>query len=179
MQSRRLSPAMAELELALLTAESKSFSDADFYEWLREQGLPSEAAIRLKALIGIAIEVGGRTVNIGKLIALTILEFVKSHPNLAIGIAIGAAISVLVAGVPLIGPYLAPFAAALGVSLGAITGHVMDKARGNSSATAELKGMGVLAITSEAIDLAKIFFGLLIKLFQCVIDGALTARPIQ
>lgn len=38
LKAHTYTPAMAELELVLLSAEAESFSDADFYTWLREIG---------------------------------------------------------------------------------------------------------------------------------------------
>ncbi|MDB5915872.1 MAG: hypothetical protein JWR40_106 [Massilia sp.] len=155
----------------LLSAEAESFTDADFYAWLRENGLSSEASIRLKTLVDVTVEAGHRTVNIGRLIAAKLIEFVKAHPNLAIGIAVGAAMAALVGTVPFLGPYLAPIAAVVGISIGAIAGHRQDLA---DEGINDPGRQGLLAVGQDVIEIAKAFFKLLIELFQIVLAGATT-----
>ena len=89
MSAKVLTPAQANLELFILSSEAEAMSSSDFYAWLKERGLPDEAAIRLKTVAEITAEVGKRVINVGKMILIRIMEFVKAHPNLAIGIAIG------------------------------------------------------------------------------------------
>lgn len=168
MTALALTPAQANLELTLLNAEAEALSSADIYAWLRQAGLPSEAAIRLKGLADITAEVGNQMVNVGKIILIKIIEFVKAHPNLAIGIAIGAAIGALVNMVPLFGTYLAPIATAVGVTLGAIAGHRLDKA---ASGQTQNVGMGLIAISQDVIEIAKAFFKLLSDIFTATLDA--------
>ncbi len=87
-----LTPAQANLELAILNAESESMSSSDFYAWLKEMGLPDEVAIRLKGVAEITAKVERRVINVGKIVLVKIIEFVKAHPNMAVGIAVGAAL---------------------------------------------------------------------------------------
>ena len=170
MKSHTYTPVTAELELVLLSAEAESLSDTDFYAWLRESGLSGEAAIRLKSLVDLTVEAGNRTVNIGKLIGVKLMEFVKAHPNLAIGIAIGAALAALVGTVPFLGPYLAPIAAVVGISLGAVAGHRKDLVDQGIDPARQ----GMIAVGQDVIEIAKAFFKLLIELFQIVLAGAMT-----
>ena len=167
MKMHKLTTAQANFDLALLNAEAESFSSGDFYLWLRDKGVPSEVAIRLKNLVDVTVEISGRIVNIGKIILIRIVEFVKLHENLAVGIAIGAAIGVLVGMVPLLGNFLAPIAAAIGMSVGAIAGHRMDKfERGQVGHPNER----VPEIASDVIEIAKDFFKLLIDIFNIILD---------
>ena len=170
MNAQTLTPAQANLKLTLMNAEAESVSGSDLYLWLCEQGLPSEVAIRLRELIDATAIVADRVINIGKIILIKIIEFVKAHPNLAIGIAVGAAIGALVATIPFIGVYLAPVAMAISVSIGAIAGHRLDKIEQGLTVNTS---SGLIAIGQDLIEIAKMFFGLLIDIFNTVFDKQL------
>lgn len=167
MATNVLTPAQANLELAILNAESESMSSSDFYAWLKELGLSDEVAIRLKGVAEITAAVGTKVFNVGKMILMKIIEFVKAHPNMAVGITIGSALGALVNTVPLIGPFLAPIAALLGVAVGALAGHRLDKA-----VAGQTQNTGGLAIAQDAIEIATAFFKLLIDLFNLTLNGA-------
>lgn len=163
-----LTPAKANLDLALWNAEAQSASSSDLYLWLRESGLPSEVAIRLHGLVNAVTETGGNIISVGKIILLKIIEFVKAHPNLAIGIAVGAAIGALVSTIPLLGVYLAPVATVISASIGAIAGHRLDKLSNGQKVNTNT---GVIAIGQDVIEIAKAFFSLLINIFNLVFQG--------
>lgn len=166
MSDKVLTFAQASFEQTILNAEAETISSGDIYAWLRDSGLPSEAAIRLKNLLDVTREVGGRIINVGKIILIKLIEFVKAHPNLAIGIALGAAIGALVSMVPFLGPLLAPIAVLIGVTLSALAGHGLDKAN-----SGQLENAGLLAIGQDLIEIAKAFFALLIDIFNATLDG--------
>lgn len=167
MNEHVLTSAQANLDLALWNAEADSIASSDIYLWLRESGLPPEIAIRLKNLVDNTVEVADRIISIGKIILIKIIEFVKSHPNLATGIAVGAAIGVLVNMVPFLGPFLSPIAMVLGVSFGAILGHRLDKIEKGYAVNA---GVNPIAIGQDVIEIAKEFFKLLIDIFNAVFE---------
>jgi hypothetical protein len=152
----------ARLELALLQADADLSSSSDLYIRLTEMGLPSEIAIRLKALLEIVKPVGDKMISIGKIIALKLIEFIEQHPNLATGIALGAAVSSLIASIPFLGPILAPIALPLGISLGAIAGHHMDQDRNVTN------DIGPIAIAQDVIEIARAFFQLFIDTLTAV-----------
>lgn len=154
----------ARLELALWQAEADLLSSSDLYLRLKEMGLSSEVAIRLKELLEIVKPIGGKIISIGKIVVLKLIEFVEKHPNLATGVALGAAVSLLIASIPFLGPILAPIALPLGVMVGAIAGHRVDKAEGG-----EMNGeLGIIAITQDVIEIARAFFGLFIDTFMAI-----------
>lgn len=167
MAANVLTPAQANLELAILNAEAESMSSSDFYAWLKGLGLPDEAAIRLKGVAEITAEVGKRVINVGKMILMKIIEFVKAHPNLAVGIAIGGAIGAMVNMIPWIGQFLAPIAALIGVTIGALAGHRLDKA-----ASGQPQNSGLVAIGQDVIEIASAFFKLLIDILNLTLSGA-------
>jgi hypothetical protein len=148
----------ARLELALWQAEAEMASSSDLYVRLTEMGLPSEVAIRLKELLEFVKTIGEKTVNIGKIVVLKLIEFIEKNPNLATGIALGVAVSSLIASIPFLGHILAPIVLPLGIAIGAIAGHRMDNAQGD-----KLNGeAGFASITQDVIEIARAFFVLLI-----------------
>ncbi|SDZ14259.1 DUF2273 domain-containing protein [Nitrosomonas sp. Nm58] len=168
MGMQNLTAAQASLDLVLWDAEANSIASSDFYLWLRDCGLPSEVAIRLKSFVETTVEIANCTISIGKIILIKIIEFVKAHPSLAIGIAVGAAIGVLVSMIPFLGTYLAPIATALGITIGAIAGHRRDKLDKGASVNTD---MSLISITQDLIEIAKEFFKLLIDIFNTVFNG--------
>lgn len=169
MAAQVLTPAVANLELTLLNAEAESWSSSDFYEWLDKAGLSKEVSMSLKNLIENTKEIAGRVISIGKIILMKILEFIKAHPNLAVGVAIGAAIGalVLLIPIPFVGGLLAPITIALGASLGAIAGNRIDKRENGQPVNTEV---GFTALIQDAIEIAKAFFKLLIDIINAVFN---------
>lgn len=166
MSTANLTPARANLELTLLNAEVEAMSTSDFYAWLKERGVPDEVAIRIKGVAEVTAEVGGRVVNVGKMILLKIMEFVKANPKMAVGIAIGAAIGALVNAIPWIGTFLSPIATLIAVGVGAWVGHLGDR---------DEKGLPLntsfVAISQDFIEIATLFFKLLIDIFNLTLNG--------
>jgi len=161
----------ADLDLILLNAEVGTVASSDLYIWLRESGLPSEVAIRLKSLIDTTKKVADQVINIGKIILIKIIEFVKEHPNLATGIAVGVALGVIASMVPFLGSILSPIAIALGVSVGAIVGHRMDKTdKENAVNTVNTDLNLTTTVTQDIIEIARYFFELLIDIFNTAFD---------
>lgn len=158
-----LSSAQADFEVTLLNADAESVSSSDFYLWLRESGLPSEVVIRLKNFVDTTAMIGNRLISIGKIILMKIIEFVRAHPNMVIGIAVGAAIGALVSMMPFLGIYLAPIVTVISTSVGAIAGHRLDKLENGQVVNTEVN---LVAITQDVIEIAKMFFKLLIDIFN-------------
>lgn len=166
MSAKALTPAQANLELALLSSEAETLSSSDFYAWLRDRGLPDEAAIRLKAVAEITAEIGQRIIHVGKMIIIRIMAFVRAHANLSIGIAIGAAIGALVNAIPWIGPLLSPIVTLIGVTFFALAGHRMDKAAAGAP-----RNTGLIAVGQDLIEIAKAFFKLLVDIFNMTLNA--------
>jgi hypothetical protein len=160
--------ARARLELTVLNAEAESVASSDLYAWLRESGLPSEAAIRLTHFVDTVQHIGGQLISIGKIVLLKIIEFCRAHPNLSAGVAVGAAVSAIVLLIPILGSYLAPIAFVLGVTIGAVAGHRLDQAaRGESH-----KGKSEFMIVTESlIEIAREFFALLSEIINTVANS--------
>lgn len=129
-----LSLAQANFKLALWNAEARSISSSELYLNLQEFDLPEEINSRLHELADFTQQMGSKVCEIGKIVLLKILEFIKAHPFLVTGIGIGgtigAAIAGLITAIPLLGSLLSPLAMALGIAVttvGAVMGHRLDK----------------------------------------------------
>ncbi|MEG5031734.1 hypothetical protein [Microcoleus sp. AT3-D2] len=167
MTTQALSLPQANLEMVLWQVDADSMSSSELYVWLNDCGLPHEVTIRLHELATYTKKSGNKVLAVGKIILLKIIEFVKAHPNLATGIAIGVAVGLLVRSVPVIGPVLAPLAAVLGITVGAIAGHRLDQGYRQVD--------GIVGVAQDIIELAKLFFQLLIDVFNAVFINVITA----
>ena len=173
MNAQVLTPAKANFTMTLWNAEAEAASSSDLYMLLIESGLSSEVAIRLKDLVEVTEKVADRVISIGKIILFKIVEFIKAHPNLAIGIAVGAAIGALVYMIPFFGAFLAPIAMAISAGIGAVAGHRLDKMqRGEVVNISD----DFIAIGQDVIEIAKEFFRLLADIFNAVFDEQLLVR---
>jgi ElaB/YqjD/DUF883 family membrane-anchored ribosome-binding protein len=170
MSAKVVTPAEARLELIVSSAEAESMSGSDFYAWLKDKNFSDEAAIRLKALADLTADVGGKIINMGKIILMKIQEFVKAHPNLALGVAIGAAIAAFVSLIPLLGPILAPIAAMAGIALGALHGHRLDKIESGKVQVHQAD-----PLFQEVMEIATVFF----KLFADIVNSVLDSKSLR
>lgn len=166
-----ISKAQAELELALMQAESDSMASSDLYIWLRECGLSPEIAVRLKELINMTQRIGNKVVSIGKLIVMKLREFITAHKGLAVGSLMGAAIASLVAAIPLLGSILAPLGALLGLTI-AVSGHQSDKQPTNSG-----NGVSLLALPQNLMEIARTYLDLFIETLQAAMAELTPVKP--
>lgn len=136
----------ALLEVSMLNAEVSNQSFEDVVVEGIGGGVPPEVLTRMKDLWEKTKEIAGEVVEIGKIIIMKIIEFLKAHPKLAASLAIGAAVYLLTHAIPLIGPLLAPLLAA----------------------ASAIYTFGTVSSLDEAIDMAKKFFQLLVEIFNAV-----------
>lgn len=162
-----VSPAQANLKMALWQVDADSMSSTELYAWLVDSGLPHEVNIRLHELITYTKKVGSKVIAVGKIVLIKILEFVKTHPNLAMGVALGAAVGLLVNSVPVLGSVLAPLATVLGITIGAIAGHRLDKGKEVNE--------GIIGVAQDIIEIAREFFKLFIAVFNAIFRNVITA----
>lgn len=163
-----VSPAQANLKMALWQVDADSMSSTELYAWLVDSGLPHEVNIRLHELITYTKKIGSKVIAIGKIILIKILDFVKAHPFLVIGAGIGAvvgaAVASLITAVPFFGQLLAPVAMVLGITItaiGAVVGHRLDKS---------FQGIG-----EDIFEIAQEFFKLITDIFNTVFRNVVTA----
>ncbi len=163
-----VSPAQANLKMALWQVDADLMSSTELYTWLVDSGLPHEVTIRLHELITYTKKVGSKVIAVGKIILIKVLEFVKAHPFLVIGAGIGAvvgaAVASLITAVPFFGQLLAPVAMVLGITIaaiGAVAGHRLDK---------RFQGFG-----EDIFEIAQEFFKLISDIFNTVFRDVITA----
>jgi hypothetical protein len=170
MTGQIVSTAQANLKMALWQVDADSISSSELYAWLVDSGLPHEVTIRLHELASYTKKSGNKVLAVGKIILIKIIEFIKAHPNLALGVALGAAVGLLVNSIPFLGPILAPLATALGITIGAIAGHRLDK----RFQGIEVSG-GIIGVAEDIIEIVRIFFQLLIDVFNTIFRNVVTA----
>ncbi len=137
-----LNSEQAMLEFTLLNAETTGQSFDDVVLEGLQRGLPPELLTRMKSLWEMTKQIGGEVIEVGKIIVMKIIEFLKANPKLAASLAIGAAVYLLAHAIPVIGPLLA--------------------------AVAAIYAFGTLSSLDDVINLAKEFFALLVEIFNTV-----------
>ncbi|MEG4329054.1 hypothetical protein [Microcoleus sp. herbarium5] len=165
--SSALSLPQANLKMALWQVDADAMSSSDLYVWLNDIGLPHEVSIRLHELATYTKKAANKVLLIGKILLIKIIEFVKAHPHLAIGVAVGVAVRILASSIPFVGPLLEPLATALGIPIGAIAGHQLDRGKEVSD--------GIIGIVQEIIEITKEFFQLLIDVCNTIFRNVITA----
>ncbi|WP_041229741.1 hypothetical protein [Rippkaea orientalis] len=168
MSSSSLSVPQAKIDLTLWQVEADYISSSDLYVWLIDMGLPNDVASRLHELISFTKKVGNKVFNIGKIVLIKILDFVKANPFLVSGIGIGAvvgiAITTLITSIPFLGPLLAPIATVLGITItvaGAVVGYKLDQ---------KFSGVG-----EDLAEIARKFFSLITEVFNTIFRNVVTA----
>ncbi len=167
MTGQIVSTAQANLKMALWQVDADSMSSSELYAWLVDSGLPHEVTIRLHELASYTKKSGNKVLAVGKIILIKIIEFIKAHPNLAMGVALGAAVGLLVNSVPVLGSVLAPLATVLGITIGAIAGHRLDKGKEVNE--------GIIGVAQDFIEIAREFFKLFIDVFNAIFRNVITA----
>lgn len=170
MAEQALFLAQGNLKMSLWQVEANSITSSELYVLLNNLGLPHEVTIRLHELATYTKKVSNKVIQVGKILLIKIIEFIKAHPYLATGVAIGAAVGYLVNYIPFIGPILAPLATALGVVIFGIAGHRLDKRNQGQ----EVQN-GFFGIAEDIIEVAVAFFQLLANVFNTVFCNIITA----
>lgn len=141
-----LNSEQAMLEFTLLNAETTGQSFDDVVLEGLQRGIPPEMLTRMKSLWEQTKQIGNEVIEVGKIIVMKIIEFLKANPKLAASLAIGAAVYLLAHTIPLIGPLLAPLLAAV----------------------AAIYAFGTLTSLDDVIKMAKEFFALIVSIFNAV-----------
>jgi hypothetical protein len=84
----------------------------------------ADAKALLNDLLEMAIDVGGRIIDVGRRILAFIFDLVERFPNTTFGVIVALVVSTLIASIPLLGlvlgPLLSPLLLAFGLAAGAI-----------------------------------------------------------
>jgi hypothetical protein len=136
----------ALLEVSMLNAETVGHRFEDVVVDGIGSGIPPEVLTRMKELWEKTKVIGNEVIEVGKILIMKIIEFLKAHPKLAASLAVGAAVYLLSHAIPIIGPLLAPLLAAVSA----------------------IYTFGTVSSLDEAIDMAKKFFQLLVDVFNAL-----------
>lgn len=166
-----MSEAEARLEIGLLNTKIADFDEIDFAVMLTNAGLPQEIVTRLGTLSSYTHPIGGHVIEIGKIILMKIWDFIKAHPNLAVGIAIGAALGALTQLIPFIGSIISSILTPLLAFLGGLAGHHLDKRQQGI-----VVEYGIVTIAEDLITLAKEFFLLFASITNALVGYLVMPR---
>lgn len=117
----------ATFEVLLLQAEASNLDKVETMAFLSNQGIPLEVITRMNSLWDEVVTIGGQIINIGIIIMMKLIQFIKENPNIVTGLAIGISLGMLVNSVPYIGHFLAPLVTLIFSTLGVLHGHRLDK----------------------------------------------------
>lgn len=159
---------MARFEILSLQAQASRFQELDFVVEFTNRGLPQEVITRLQPIFREVRDIAGQTINIGKIIIMKLVEFVKQNPNMSIGIAVGIGLSALAgmitSAIPFIGQWLSPLVSAvvalIAIPIGALRGHRLDKV-----INGEVKSDSII---EDLITIAKKFWALFVDIFYAI-----------
>jgi hypothetical protein len=147
-----LSEAQALLEIDLLNTEAHpkgESSEWGFVDVVTEglqSGIPADVLTRMKDLWEVTAKIGGELIQIGKIILIKLVEFLRANPKLTASLALGAAVYFLTHAVPVFGPILAPLFAVLATAVAMYKTTSLD----------------------EVVAMAKQFFQVMVEAFNAV-----------
>ncbi|MEA3522262.1 MAG: hypothetical protein U9R50_04755 [Campylobacterota bacterium] len=153
-------------KMALMSMESKAKQKTalDIFNEFTKMGLSQEVVSALKEIsIKTAKDIAGKTIEIGKIIVMKIIDFIKENPGLAIGAAIGGAIGALSFFIPFIGAFVGPIGTYLGAGIGGLIGNKIQNTH-----EGKLNSGGLAGEIENAMNIAKKFFNLLKEIFLSI-----------
>ncbi|MGJ0310771.1 hypothetical protein [Aliarcobacter cryaerophilus] len=158
-----------QFELLGLQAKAAKLEEIDFITNFTNLGLPQEVITRLQSLFKEVKDIAGQTINIGKIIIMKLMEFVKNNPNMAIGLAVGVGLSVLAgmlaSTVPFVGVWLSGIVSTIvgfiTIPVGLLRGHRLDKALNDKEYVGD-------SLFEDMITIMKKFWKLLVDIFSSV-----------
>ncbi|MCG6898162.1 MAG: hypothetical protein LJE60_13810 [Thiocapsa sp.] len=118
----------AVFQAMALQAEAARLDRVETMAYFSITGVPLEVITRLDSLWDKTIEVAETTLDIGKIVLLKLIQFIKANPHAGIGLLIGLALGMLINAVPYVGPIIAPVAAVALTVVSTLSGHRLDTA---------------------------------------------------
>jgi hypothetical protein len=143
----------AMLELTLINAE---LTDQDFDDVVVEglqSGIPPELLTRMKELWEQTKNIAGEVIEVGKIVVMKIIDFIRAHPKLGKSLALGAAVYFISHAIPIVGPLLAPLLASV----------------------TTIYSLWNRASFDEVVNMAKDFFALIVNIFNAVAERWIVA----
>jgi len=150
----------ATFEALLLQAEASGLDKVEAMAFFSNQGVPLEVITRMDSLWDQTAMVAGQILNIGKILIMKLIQFIKENPNMIIGLAIGIGLGMLANAIPLLGSFIAPIATIAFGTVGALQGHRLDKV---------IKGEYVSnSLIEDAITIIKAFWSFFYEIFYAI-----------
>lgn len=150
----------ATFEALLLQAEASGLDRIEAMAFFSNQGVPLEVITRMDSLWEQSAMVAGQILNIGKIIIMKLIQFIKENPNMVIGLAIGIGLGMLANVIPFLGSFIAPIATIAFGTVGVLQGHRLDKI---------MKGEYVSnSLIEDAITIIKTFWSFFYEIFYAV-----------
>lgn len=140
----------ATFEVLKLQAEASQLDKVETMAFLSNNGVPLEVITRMGGLWEEVAEIAGQVINIGKIIIMKLIKFIRENPNMitglvvgfgigvAINIVIGIVLQMIVNSIPFIGKIIGSIISSIITPLlsispvifgavGALYGHRLDK----------------------------------------------------
>jgi hypothetical protein len=144
-------------EELLLEVKVAQLDRVEMMAYFSNQGVPMEIVTRMERLWYQTIRIADRVFEIGKVIILKLIRFIKQNSNMMIGVAIGVGLGTLASMLPLIGHLISPIVTVVFSIYASLQGHRIDKAmRG------EFVGHNVF---QDAITAATLFWAFFVDIF--------------
>jgi hypothetical protein len=151
----------ATFEALLLQAEASGLDKVEVMAFFSNQGVPLEVITRMDSLWEQTALVAGQILDIGKIIIMKLIQFIKENPNMVIGLAIGIGLGMVINAIPLLGNIIAPIATIAFGTVGALQGHRLDKV---------MKGDYVSnSLLEDAITIIKSFWSFFCEMFEVIV----------
>jgi len=117
----------ANFEALLLQAEASKLDKVETMAFLSNKGIPLEVITRMNSLWDEIVIIEEQIINIGKIVIMKLIQFIKENPNMVIGLAIGVTLGMLANAVPYVGQFIAPLLTVAFSTIGVLHGHRLDK----------------------------------------------------
>ena len=166
---------LATIELMAMHTKACKLDDTDIFTFLLNKGLPKEIVIRLQKLWKATMKVGAKVIQIGRVIIMKLIEFIRENPTMVIGLVIGAFLGTYVemSHVALLPDALIDLLNAISfyalTFIGMISGNMKDNSE-KSGTPNDSKNMiqGVLALVGDLVGIIKDFLKATIEIILAI-----------
>ena len=155
-----MTKAIAIKDLLIEEIQALKLTKDEIIEFFSKYKLSREITNYILQLYNITKNVSGQVIKIGKIIIMKIIEFIKTNPNLSIGIALGAIAgalaSIFISWIPFVGNVLTAISIGAGMFIGAVSGYRLDLiAKGEV-----IVDTSIFGVFGDAMQIAKKFINL-------------------
>lgn len=170
---------LAKIELMALQTKVSKYDDTDMFTHFINNGVPEKIILLLQKLWKYTVKLGEKVIEIGKIIFIKLLEFIKENPNLTLGLVLGAFFGtfagfseewVFFDSLRVIFNEISFYALTL---LGIVSGSMQDKAEKNGNGQIKVHNelQGFFAVSGEIIGSIKKFLEKLIDIISSLMES--------